>query len=216
MKKLILLCFMVFYLFGCVQSRSSQPVTVKQVDVFGQEQAFAPKYNEGERWIYDVKVDYKGSGYSFDKLQSGVYEFKFINGKIRGNREFREKYFGNIYGPLPPDPFTGRQRDKLFHFPLHVGKKWSYRYLQDSNRRRERGRWQTADVKVVGFETVTTKVGTFKAFKITRDEERGSTVYWYSPKIKGLLKFRHERYHRSINETSTYTSELSAYHVQGK
>ena len=30
MKKLILLSFMGFYLFGCVQSRSPQPVTVKQ------------------------------------------------------------------------------------------------------------------------------------------------------------------------------------------
>jgi len=34
------------------------------VSVFGQNQATAPTYYEGERWEYDLKVDFRGQGYS--------------------------------------------------------------------------------------------------------------------------------------------------------
>ncbi len=172
--------------------------------VFGQNEAFAPTYNEGERWEYDVKVDFKGQGYRSDKLESGVYRVEIKNGEIDGDEVFLRGR-ATIY--------DSSAEHKWLDFPLQIGKKWSYRYFREEGKR---GRWETPEVTVVGLETVTTKAGSFRAFKIAIEEEHRSSVYWYSPKTKSAVKFYRERYHRRIDETSKMTSELSAYSVQEK
>jgi hypothetical protein len=76
-------------------------------------------------------------------------------------------------------------------FPLFVGKKWETEYMGRSVGNTP---YKYSDIyKVVKYETVETDVGSFKSFKVKRANytEHGGpwiTYYWYSPKVKDVVK----------------------------
>jgi len=84
-------------------------------------------------------------------------------------------------------------------FPLSVGQKWSYEYRWTS-RGAKRIQPRSIEVNVSGVEQVTTPAGSFKAFKIVKQEiwvmgkQAGggqgseSTTYFYSPDTKSVIK----------------------------
>lgn len=86
---------------------------------------------------------------------------------------------------------------KFWNFPLTVGKKWDFsgRGLFRSNP----GTWVYANT-LEGYEDVTTKAGTFKAFKLRRDvviqtmDSRAgrpswTEMNWFAPAAKSTVKF---------------------------
>ncbi len=83
---------------------------------------------------------------------------------------------------------------KDLEFPLFVGKAWSDRYRAiSSSTGSERSYWNRYKVKKV--ETVNTKAGSFKAYKIFREiggDWSGTKTwwvyYWYSPELKRVIK----------------------------
>jgi len=173
------------------------------LSAFAQDRAAAPTYSEGEYWEY--KVTREGLPALSDQLDSGVYRVEFKKGEIEAD----EVFWGaraSIYNSL--------SEQKWFNFPLHVGKKWSFRYFWE--RARGGGTWQYPELVVDGLETVTTPAGTFKAFKITREEGQRSYIYWYSPGTKSVVNFYYKREHLGTGEITKITWELTAYKVHKK
>lgn len=84
----------------------------------------------------------------------------------------------------------------LYQFPLEVGKKWNF---GAKGLFRNSVNHYDFVCKVEAYEDVTIKIGTFKAFKITRDatirsidNRRGfswSSSEWFAPEIKFSVKF---------------------------
>lgn len=108
---------------------------------------------------------------------------------------------------------------RAFDFPLHVGKKWNQKWEWKLN-----GWTYNDDVSAVveGFEKVTTRAGSFDAFRIrlVRDY-RGTRIgyvtqvgaledtFWYAPAVKNFVKRRYlDRGWADI------TRELTSYEVR--
>lgn len=89
------------------------------------------------------------------------------------------------FGPKPPM--------NRFDFPLFVGKKWKDEFVSWNPGVKKETRFFN-DYVVEGYETVTTKAGTFKAFKIVRrsicqeTRRKGTETYWYAPEVKHEIK----------------------------
>jgi hypothetical protein len=104
---------------------------------------------------------------------------------------------------------------KLWDFPLTVGKKWDF-----SAKAIYKG-WRNIlwhVITVEGYEDVTTKAGTFKAFKLRRDvtlhvlystngRPSWTDMIWFAPAAKNAVKFT------TTNETGT-NWELDSYSVK--
>jgi len=86
---------------------------------------------------------------------------------------------------------------KFFEFPLEVGKKWNF--SADGLVRNNVNHYNFVNT-VEAYEDVTTKAGTFKAFRIKREvnirpiDNRGrgpswTTTEWFSPAAKSLVKW---------------------------
>ena len=166
-----------------------------------QEQAPAPSLKEGDTWQFNISR--KGQISTSTEQNEGIYELSVIQGAVKlyaingGQRNER---------PVQPDGTTqillrlvgkSGQRPDL-KFPLSVGQKWTYKYetrlLGDKfNQRR------SAEVDVVGMEPVTTPAGSFKAYKLIKNESASSgsrlrgtsnvtTTYFYSPETRSIVK----------------------------
>ena len=91
--------------------------------------------------------------------------------------------------------FTYEPSDKLYDWPLQVGKTWV-----DKGRRTDRARNQTldfeVDVKVETYEEVMTPAGSFKAFKIvlTSAPLKTQFVNWWSPELGIVVKHTWDRF----------------------
>lgn len=103
---------------------------------------------------------------------------------------------------------------KFWDFPLAVGKKWDF--SAKGFYRGNRVNWSYVNT-VEGYEDVTTKAGTFKAFKLRRDvtihvmDSRGgrpswTEMNWFAPAAKVTVKFT------TTNATGTEW-ELDSYSV---
>ena len=166
----------------------------------GQDRAGTPAYSDGEYWEYNVKkVSDIRQGTGSRRLEEGIYRVKIKDGAIKVYVPFKR---GNA---SIHDPST---LHKWLDFPLHVGKKWNYRYQG----RREL--WHHPELVVVSLETVTTPAGTFSVFKITRDEKGRSYVYWYSPATKSVVKGDYKKYNNYDELMFHYTRELIKYNVR--
>ena len=86
---------------------------------------------------------------------------------------------------------------KFYDFPLAVGKKWHFSAPGLFRNYRVNYSYSSS---VEGYEDVTTKAGTFKAFKLLRDvtiQNKNSVVgrpswtetVWYAPATKSAVKF---------------------------
>src|SRR5262245_16279574 len=171
--------------------------------LFAQEQAPAPSFKEGDTWQFNTIP--KGlPGKSTDQNE-GIYELTVTQGVVKiydlngGQKNER---------PVQPDGPTqillalvgkSDQRQDL-KFPLSVGQQWTYKYesilLGDKVNQRQR---RSAEVDVVGMEQVTTPGGSFKAYKLIKNESRSSgsqlggttnitVTYFYSPETRSIVK----------------------------
>ncbi len=171
-------------------------VLFADVNVFGQEQAPAPSFAEGDFWQFKVR-EWDWITQTTTNL-TGVYELRYSQGEIQ-----IFEVTGDQKTEHPPaDPLlalSGISKDPRYlqdlKFPLTVGKKWDHTYVggaAGSKRRTNR----TVQVRVSGIEEVNTPAGTFRAFKLQKEDWGGSsrfvTTYFYSPEMKSVIKSHYD------------------------
>jgi TolB-like protein len=176
-----------FISFGC------QP-HIRQSPLPGDPVAPFPKMMVGDSWVK--------SGYSFEH-GSDIYHVKVVQVEsdgsflleVKGEKEAKPSYsrYNNKYEILRDGGAMIKDNvERVLDFPLFVGKKWKDKY---------RGRGTDGvysdflnDYVVDKYETVNTKAGSFKSFKIKRHHSnltgRGYFFeeYWYSPEGKCIVK----------------------------
>lgn len=177
-------------------------------NVFGQEQAEAPKYKNGDFWHFRG-AEREGFTHTTDALH-GDYKVRYSERKLKVFKleagqelELSEGDGQELEFPEGDKTYQIRvlrrmlavRQDALqyLQFPLFVGKKWTGSY-----RTRLRGagpRLYTHQMEnhVSGIEEVTTQAGTIAAFKIERQVWRGQfrtwLTYFYSPLTKSIVKY---------------------------
>jgi hypothetical protein len=110
-----------------------------------------------------------------------------------------------------------------YRWPLTVGQKWSTTYKYSDSNASYRIYTYNVDHEVVGWETVETPAGSFKALKIVRkrksildsDGTLASAVStaWYAPEAKRLVKFNFENFD-ATGAPYTRTTEVLIKHTQ--
>jgi hypothetical protein len=134
----------------------------------GAAQAQAPQPREGDVWHFQV-VHKDWINWSSDAIQSGDYELRHSQGKLRifrlsdrGKMEISD----TAGAPLRRMLGTFKGQTTLLEFPLFEGKKWKTQYRYNGGRRRT----VTTDHLVSGTKNITVPAGTFEAFRIERDD----------------------------------------------
>jgi hypothetical protein len=165
--------------------------------VWAQEQAPAPSFKDGDTWQFNITA--KGQRTSSSERFTGIYELVFSQGQLKvyeGKTELNIKSEGagsellNLIGINAEQP--------SLKFPLSVGQKWNYEYVNRPIGAREDIKY-SVEVTVTGIEQVTTPAGSFKAYKLVRNEQRrvaGRQVRWitttityfYSPDTRSVVK----------------------------
>jgi hypothetical protein len=163
------------------------------VPAFAQEQAPAPTHKEGQSWQFKVKEVHKGVSRSdaFD----GIYELRVVGEKIAvsqlvdGKREpvtARAGILRELVG-------VTQSNDPDFKFPLSAGQKWSYSYQARAVGAKKPVQ-RNVEINVTGPEQVSTPAGTFKAFKITKEDGGAGkqqlwvTIHYWSPETNSVVK----------------------------
>ena len=175
-------------------------------NVFGQEQAEAPKYKNGDFWHFrgaeregfahttaalqgDYKVLYLGGKLKVFKLEAGK-EFELSEGN---GQEFEFSEGDKTYQVAVLKRMLGLKGSlQYLQFPLFVDKKWKSSW-QSRLRGSTKVHHDEADSNVTAIENVSTPAGSFRAFKIERQQRFGTTIAWltyyYSPLTKSIVKY---------------------------
>ena len=210
----ILSLFTFLSLFGCAFTPAkTQPEP-------GEPVAYFPKMIVGDKWVTTswnrnkrtdtyhkeiTQVNQDGSFVIWSWAEkSGYTWYEYWN---------REHQLEKIVYPSTGKTIIKKKplRNSL-DFPLFVGKKWETKYMEYS-----KGGRPTEYIdkyKVKSYESVETKAGYFKAFKISRTNclaENRSYMYnsneWYSPELKSIIK---------VKNPSFPPHELLSYVIVGK
>jgi hypothetical protein len=82
--------------------------------------------------------------------------------------------------------------EAVYEWPLAVGRAWQarYRYLTHATGQATDVQF---DVRVEGYEKITTPAGTFDTYRISMTSPTAVLTRWYSPKLGILIKDRFER-----------------------
>jgi len=203
----LLVSFILMFLtFGC------QTTPRKQIHSPGKTvSANFPKMMVGDSWVmkeFSNKGVVTRSRIIIEIKSDGGFVQEVKDDKGRTLNEYYNNKYQRIVSidvekgnavkiPKPPE--------KRLEFPLFVGKKWNDEF---DAWKRGNIRHFTNEYIVDKYETVNTKAGSFKAFKIIRlgsipkKSWKGKEEYWYSPEAKRIV--------RSIPDWR-YGSELLSY-----
>jgi hypothetical protein len=182
--------------------------------VLAQEQAPAPSFKEGDTWQFSLTQ--KGQQVSTSERFTGIYELALFQGQVKVYEVNAGQKTEVEINPDGPGAGLLAQIGKIetrpsLKFPLSVGQKWTYQYeTRPAGARVTQKR--SAEVNVTGIEEVTTPAGSFRAFKLVRNEEwqgggkkvvwiRNTVTYFYSPDTRSIVKSS------VVNENSPATSE---------
>ena len=126
-------------------------------------------------------------------LDDGIYEVSFSSGqfevfKLNGDQkeEFAKNQTGGILSLI------GRKNNRDLKFPLSGGQKWDYQYERAAVGARKSFESQVT-IEVSGTQQMTTGAGTFRTFKVEKDDRIGPKSFWttvsyYSPESKSFVK----------------------------
>src|SRR5258706_3428445 len=161
------------------------------------ERAETPSYRDNESWTYRATDKLNGT---WSSLLNGDYEITFKENKriflfVDGTTKRQANSTGYLKY-MVPIASTIQDPEQYFKFPLFVGQSWQGVHSVGYRR-------YTAQNTVTGLETVQTPAGKFRAFKIERrvhfvlgdvHREAWSRTYdyYYSPDIKGIVKFAYK------------------------
>jgi hypothetical protein len=182
-----------------------------------QEQAPEPVFKDGDTW--QINITRKDQPSSSTTRVEGSYEVSYTQGKVRIFEADGTKKTELI--PEPESPAEGllgiigkNERRPDLKFPLSVGKKWDYQLVQKLGGGRPDQR-RSVEVSVVALEQVTTPAGSFKAYKLVRNESwtgggrsvvvnNSTSTFFYSPEARSIVK----RVTENSNNPATTTIEL--------
>jgi hypothetical protein len=163
--------------------------------------AEAPVVQEGWSWTYQATEKLYAGNTESSRL-NGKFEINYYKGRVRFLRQDGKAMLG-VANPrelelMVPVGQILQAQTQFFQFPLQVGKTWDSNFVP-------RGR-QTSENKVVGVETVTTRAGSFSAFRIERrilfkrvipgdlpQDVYLTYDYLYSPKTRSVVKYHFQR-----------------------
>ena len=163
------------------------------VIVRAQDKAQAPSFKNGDFWRFKVTVLSKAVGSSSNLLGDGIYEVSYSSGQFgvfKLNGDQKEQLVQNQTGGILS--LIGRKNNRDLKFPLTVGQKWDYRYERTAVGARKSFQSHVT-IEVSGAEQMTTGAGTFRTFKLEKDDRAGpqgvwTTVSYYSPETKSVVK----------------------------
>jgi hypothetical protein len=133
---------------------------------FGQDQAAAPSYRDGDSWQFNVVE--KGSTSSSTRGLDGDYRVLFKGGEVRVVPVNQEKSEFKQNVAQLKRMLALEDKEQLLQFPLALNSKWT----ADFQNALGSGVSQAvhAEMSVAGYEEVTTGAGKIAAFKIERYE----------------------------------------------
>jgi len=171
-----------FSFFGC------KTTPVRLAPFSGDPVAKFPKMVVGDTWVYTDWSRKHGIDTYTLKItyveQDGGFTAERKGKKSKKTKKYN--YDNKLMQINPP------HKAKHLSFPLFVGKKWSDKYRSKS----KSGNYYDYknDYIVKNYETVPTKAGSFRAFKIFQRQYNnttgwtGTNEYWYAPEVKRTVK----------------------------
>jgi hypothetical protein len=122
-----------------------------------------------------------------------MYQVSFSSGQFgifKLNGDQKEELVKNQTGGILS--LIGWKNNRDLKFPLAVGQKWDYRYERAAVGARKSFESHVT-IEVSGTEQMTTGAGTFRTFKLEKDDRSGPKTFWttvsyYSPETKSLVK----------------------------
>lgn len=171
-----------FSFFGC----ATTPVRLTPLP--GDPVAKFPRMVVGDTWIYTGYSQKHGIDTYTTKVTYVEQDGGFtVERKGKKNKKIKTYNYDNKGIQINP-PYKAR----LLNFPLFVGKKWSDKYRTKSIG----GNYcnYKNDYIVKNYKTVSTRAGSFQAFKIFQRQYnkdlgwRGTNAYWYAPEVKRIVK----------------------------
>ena len=138
-----------------------------------------PQLLEGDKWVYNVKIEQPPQGSTSRKWESSVVRASSSSVVIA--RKPADSNLPAQESAMAPDwsrsaSVNGKSTTtvKNFDFPLQVGKKWEVAFTEEKPNDKLKLVKRTFLYKVIGWEEVKVTAGTFKALKIEADGE------WYN------------------------------------
>ncbi len=195
----------IFFTSGCQTSPS------KQTSLPGGPVSNFPKMMVGDSWVikeFSNKGIVARNRTIIETKSDGSFVEEIKDDKGRTLHEYYNNSYQRVLsinvekgsaGKIPKPPA------KTLEFPLFVGKKWNDEF---DTWKKGNIRHFTNEYIVDKYESINTKAGSFKAFKIIRlgyipeKSWKGKEEYWYSPEAKCIV--------RSIPDWR-YGSELLSY-----
>ena len=150
----------------------------------------APKYKVGDEWQYTKGYFEKIIGFSDNYIITTSNLSKYY----KGYRVYRDKNYTSV----KILDAQGRSTDaptglKDLDFPLQIGKKWDQTLHLTVIKDGARSTYYNT-FKIIAYEEITVKAGTFKAFRIRWRQNQIGTSWsghldmWWSPKVKNFIK----------------------------
>lgn len=171
------------------QQGVAKPVTKPSV------KAQKPVWKVGYWWEYAWERPGSSGTWTYEMVREDTFEGVPCYVMKRGQRErfYTKNTLGEVARTREGELESKRTPPfQTFSWPLEDGKKWRNTYLRE---KRQEGSSRNFDHRLVvaKIEEVKVPAGTFDAFKIQRyDRYSGNLIaeYWYSPKVKWLVKRR--------------------------
>ncbi len=145
----------------------------------------APELARGESWTWSDRSE------TCLGEREGFWVFRVEGDRFSGER-YRTKQLNLVKNVKDGASVNTHTPDAgLLSFPLYVGKEWGQSYLRRNNKRSQR-------FKVEAYEQVTTKAGSYNAFRISGIDRRldngfGTLVtVWYAPEVKNIVRMTGE------------------------
>ena len=133
-----------------------------------------PQLLEGDKWVYNVKIEQPPQGSTSRKWESSVVRASSSSVVIA--RKPADSNLPAQESAMAPDwsrsaSVNGKSTTtvKNFDFPLQVGKKWEVAFTEEKPNDKLKLVKRTFLYKVIGWEEVKVTAGTFKALKIEAD-----------------------------------------------
>ena len=130
-----------------------------------------PSLHEGDKWIFNVKIDQSPGGSSSRKWESSVVRASSSSLVIArkptdSNLPPQEAMMASDWSSSASVNGKMTTTVKNFDFPLKQGKKWDISYITEKPNDKIKLVKRTFSYKVLGWEEIKVAAGTFKALKI--------------------------------------------------
>jgi hypothetical protein len=154
-----------------------------------------PEWKVGYRWSYAWKQPRRSGTYTTEIIREDFFEgIPSYVAKADNNENYYAKDVLGIIARISGGKLVYKRNNprQNFLWPLEIGKEWRNSYLRENVQEKSS---QTFDYRMVvaGIEEVKVAAGTFETFKVEVYIYHSGKLfaeYWYSPKVKWIIKER--------------------------